>query len=232
LIPCLIVFHITGCNGQETQQDEIYSRGDSNFGGTGKFYLDREIAQVMGHRGAGWLERTERKQEERTDLVLEMLPINDQSIVADIGAGSGYYTSRIAAKVPEGKVYAVDIQEEMLDLIRKKSKQLNLNNIKLIKGLPQDPKLPAEEIDLALLVDVYHEFSFPFEMMRELRKSIKDDGKVILLEYRAEDPGVPIKELHKMSEAQAVKELEFAGFKLVENRAELPWQHFLIFEKK
>ena len=201
--------------------------------GTGKFYMDREIAQVMGHQGAGWLERPEREKEEEPKKLLEILDFKAGQIVADIGAGSGYYSFRIADKVgPNGKVLAVDIQKEMLDLIRARMKKQEVANIEPILGTETDPKLPAGGVDLVLLVDVYHEFSFPYEMTEALVKSLKPGGRMVFVEFRKEDPKVPILEVHKMTIKQVVKEMAPHPLQHVKTGKSLPWQHIIIFEKK
>ncbi len=206
-------------------------RTSQSSDGTGKFYLGREIAQVMGHTGAQWLERPEREREERTDVLLRALSLQKDDVVADIGAGSGYFTFRMAPLVPKGKVLAVDIQPEMLELLNKKKQKINISNVETVLGDITDPKLPAGTVDLALLVDAYHEFSHPYEMMQNLVHSLKPGGRIALVEYRAEDPEVPIRPRHKMTETQARKEMEAAGLQFVENKKVLPQQHLLIFRK-
>src|SRR5687767_743062 len=183
--------------------------------GIGKVYMGREIAQVMGHLGAGWLDRPEREREEQPRKAIEMMELKPTDVVADIGAGSGYFTFRIAPKVPRGKVLAVDIQPEMLDLINKPEKEQNLANVQAVLGKEDDPVLPESGVDVVLMVDAYHEFEHPREMMLAIMKALKPGGRVIDIEYRAEDPDVPIKELHKMSEAQAIKEMQAVGLRHV-----------------
>lgn len=199
--------------------------------GTGKIYLGREISQVMGFAGKNWLERDSREEEERVTAAIENLPINSSSVVADIGAGSGYYTFRIAPKVPDGKVYAVDIQSAAVQYLQNKSKELGFEQVEAVLGEETTPNLPENAIDVAIMVDVYHELSYPKEMLGAIRKSLKPSGKLILLEYRGEDPTIPIKPLHKMTVKQVKKELEDNGFQLVENGKFLKIQHFLVFEK-
>ncbi|MBC7920379.1 MAG: class I SAM-dependent methyltransferase [Ferruginibacter sp.] len=208
-----------------------YAYQPASADGTGKFYLGREIAQVMGHLGAEWLERPERTQEERTDLLVEALELQPTDVVADIGAGTGYFSFRIAEAVPKGQVLAVDIQPEMIALLNENKRKSRVANVKAILGTITNPKLPAEGVDLVLFVDAYHEFSHPMEMMREIAAALKPGGRVALVEYRAEDPNVPIKALHKMSENQATKEMRLAGLRLVQNKDRLPWQHLMLFEK-
>ncbi|MFO0928959.1 MAG: class I SAM-dependent methyltransferase [Gemmataceae bacterium] len=201
--------------------------------GIGKFYMGREIAQVMGHLGASWLERPERVQEERTDKLLRTLAIRPGGVVADIGAGSGYFTFPLAAKVgPKGKVYAVDIQKEMLDIIRRRMRVLRVDNVVPVRGTIRDPKLPAEAVDLILLVDVYHEFSHPYEMTAAMVRALKHGGQIVFVEYRMEDPKVPIKLVHKMTERQVIREMEVHPLRHVKTLDVLPWQHIIVFEKK
>lgn len=185
----------------------------------------------MGFGGAAWLERDERQEEENTELAIQKLPITPTSVVADIGAGTGYYTFRIARRVPQGKVYAVDVQDESVRFLEKRAKELGLANVEVVKGEATTPNLPENSVDLAMMVDVYHELEFPYEMLQALRKSLKPDGKLLLIEYRAEDPSIPIKKLHKLSVKQADKELAANGFKLVQRGDFLPIQHFLVYQK-
>lgn len=199
--------------------------------GIGKIYLGREIAQVMGHQGADWLERPEREREEAPRRALDLMRLKPTDVVADIGAGSGYFSFLIARRVPQGKVLAVDIQQEMLDLIVKRAKEGAVANVEPILGTVSDPKLPPESVDVVLFVDSYHEFDHPYEMMTAIVKGLKPGGRVVQVEYRGEDPAVPIKPLHKMTEAQARKEMEAVGLRFVENRPGLPRQHLLVFEK-
>jgi SAM-dependent methyltransferase len=208
-------------------------RKDHDPDGLGKFYLGREIAQVMSHFGANWLERPEREKEEHTSKLLPPLKIKPGAAVVDMGAGSGYYTFRLADIVGKtGKVYAVDIQPEMLAIIGKRMKDKEVKNIELIKGTETDPKLPADAIDLILMVDVYHEFSHPHEMTEAMVKSLKPGGRLVFVEFRLEDDNVPIKLVHKMSEKQVVKEMQPHPLRHVETQRHLPWQHVIIFEKK
>lgn len=210
---------------------EIYSRKTPSRDGIGKVYMNREISFVMGHRGANWLERPTREREERTDLVIENMELEPDAVVADIGAGSGYFTMRISSRVPQGRVLAVDIQQEMLDVIEKRVAAAEAGNVRTILGTPTDPSLPTSGVDAALMVDAYHEFSHPREMMTALVEALRPGGRAFLVEYREEDPSVPILPLHKMSEAQTRLEMEAVGLEFVENRSMLPQQHFLIFRK-
>ena len=184
----------------------------------------------MGVAGADWLVRPERLEEERPDEMLAALEIAPGSVVADIGAGVGYHTWRLAEIVgPSGRVIAEDIQPGMLELLRGNLEERGLNNVDLVLATPTDPRLPAGEIDLVLMVDVYHEFSDYRAMLRAIGASLKPDGRLVLVEYRQEDPTVPILPLHKMSEAGVRSELEPMGFQFVANLDFLPWQHILIF---
>lgn len=208
------------------------SRPEHDRDGIGKFYMGREIAQVMGHQAADWLERPERENEERPSLALPALKLKTGDVVADIGAGSGYYTRRLAKSVGEkGVVYGVDIQQEMLDVLTNKMAEANIHNVKTVLGDIKDPKLPHESIDLALLVDVYHEFDFPYEMIQGICASLKPAGRIAFIEFRGEDPKVPIKLLHKMTEAQVRKEMSVHPLEWIETSEVLPWQHIVIFKK-
>jgi ubiquinone/menaquinone biosynthesis C-methylase UbiE len=190
----------------------------------------REYALPMSAAGAAWLDRDERDREEATELSLRLLEVQRGSVVADIGAGSGYYATRLARLVgPDGRVYANDIQPAMLDILRARIERERLSNIELVLGTPTDPRLPRASVDLAILVDVYHEFSAPQVMLRRIRDALKPGGRLVLLEYRGEDPRVPILPAHKMTVAQARTEVEAEGFRLTVVKEDLPWQHVLIF---
>jgi ubiquinone/menaquinone biosynthesis C-methylase UbiE len=208
-----------------------YETRPASADGIGKFYMGREIAQVMGHQGADWLERPEREAEEQPQKLVEMMALRPADVVADIGAGTGYFSFRMAAKVPKGKVLAVDIQPEMLDLLKRAAKTRGVTNVEPLLGTTDDPRLPPGGVDVALLVDAYHEFDHPREMMQGIVRGLKPGGRVVLVEYRGEDPDVPIKPLHKMSEAQAKKELSAVGLEHVKTLEDLPRQHVLIFRK-
>ena len=213
------------------QTDSVYQYKTASRDGIGKIYKGREISFVMDAAGADWLERNNRNEEENTRLAISKLPITSKSVVADIGAGSGYYTFRIAQKLTEGKVYAVEIQDEFINLLKENQLQKGIKNVEIVKGTEQNPNLPANSIDLAIMVDVYHELAYPQEMLSALLTALKPDGKILLLEYKAEDPDVAIKELHKMSVKQVNKEMEANGFKLFTREDFLPMQHFLVYEK-
>ena len=193
----------------------------------------RKFAPVMGASGAGWLERAERAAEEAPEAALDALNITKGSTVADVGAGSGYFTVRLSARVgAAGRVLATDLQPEMIDLLRTRLAERRITNVTLIQGAIDDPKLPPSSIELALLVDVYHEFSAPQAMLRRIREALKPDGRLVLLEYRKEDPNVPIRFEHKMSVAEAKLEVEDEQFQLVAVDERLPRQHILIFARR
>jgi ubiquinone/menaquinone biosynthesis C-methylase UbiE len=218
---------------KSTAPPHYETRAEHDPDGIGKFYMGREIAQIMGHQAAGWLERPEREKEEQPSKLIELLKLKPGDVVADIGAGSGYHTFRMAEQVGRGgKVYAVDIQPEMLALIRQKMKARNLTNIEPIQGTATDPKLPAGSTDLILLVDVYHEFEFPYEMTQAMVRGLKPGGRLIFVEFRLEDPKVPIKLVHKMLDRQVRKEMEPHSLAWVETVESLPWQHVIVFKKK
>lgn len=192
----------------------------------------RRYAGVMGAGGADWLVRPEREAEEHPDAALDAIGIEKGSAVADIGCGAGYMTWRLAERVgPAGKVYAVDIQSKMLDLLRRNMADRHLANVIPVLGAVDDPKLPPNALDLVLMVDVYHEFSEPQQMLRHIRESLRPNGRVVLLEYRAEDPAVPIRPEHKMTVQQVKAELEPEGLRLDRLSEVLPRQHILIFKK-
>lgn len=200
--------------------------------GIGKFYMGREIAHVMGAGAIPWLERPEREREEDPARLLEALELREGEIVADVGAGSGYHTFRIAPLVGlRGRVFAVDVQPEMVGVLRQKARALGASNVEIVLGAPQDPKLPEGTAHLALLVDVYHEFAWPYEMMRALRRALRPGGRVVVVEFRKEDPRVPIKEVHKMSEEQIRREMAAVGLRWRKTVGTLPWQHAVFFEK-
>lgn len=216
---------LAGSPGYETR--EVHDRN-----GIGKFYLGREIAHVMGHEGADWLERPERAAEEKPDVMVDLLGIKAGETVADVGAGSGYMSWRLAQKVgTNGVVYGTDIQQEMLDLLAENMRKRGTKNVKTVLGTITDSKLPTNTLDLVLMVDVYHELSHPYEMMSTIVASLKPGGRMVFVEYRAEDPNVPIKEVHKMSEAQVKKEAVVVGLEWLETKETLPWQHMIFFRK-
>ena len=209
-----------------------YTTKTASPDGIGKVYLGREIAFVMGHQGAAWLERPEREDEEQPALLYAALDVKPGMAVADIGTGSGYHARRLARAVgPAGTVYAVDIQPEMLALLERNARAAGLTNIRPVAGTTTDPKLPAAAIDLALMVDVYHEFDFPYEMLAAITASLKPGGTVVFVEYKAEDAKVPILRLHKMTEAQVKREAAVHGLQWVKTVHALPWQHVLVFRR-
>ncbi len=215
---------------------EIRKEHDPN--GIGKFYLGREIAHVMGFgpggQGAEWLERAVREKEEKLTLLIKSLDLKPGMVVADIGAGSGVISILMAEKIlPEGKVLAVDVQQEMLDRLRDNCKKLKITNVEPVKGTQKTTSLKPASVDLAIMVDVYHELEFPYEMMLDIAKSLKPGGRCAFVEYRKEDPDVPIKLVHKMSEEQVKKEILQPAFGLTWSKTvgALPWQHIVIFEK-
>lgn len=209
------------------------TRAEHDRNGIGKFFLGREIAHVMGHQAADWLERPEREQEEKTDVMIDALKFREGEVVADIGCGSGYISRRIAKKVgATGVVYGVDIQQEMLDLLAKRMAMFRITNVKPIMGEVTDPKLPPESCDTMIMVDVYHEFDQPYEMIGNMVKALKKGGRIVFVEFRKEDPNVPIKEVHKMSVEQVKKEMALQPLEYVETIGVLPIQHIIVFRKK
>ena len=208
-----------------------YEKRRPSRDGTGKVYMGREISHVMGHTGIKWLERREREYEEAPGRAVQGLELARDAVIVDVGSGSGYYTFRLAPLVPEGEVIGVDIQPEMVAFLKTKAKELGVDNVRSTLGKIDSVQLPGESVDAVLMVDAYHEFSHPYEMMRSIHYALKKGGRVYLLEYRAEDKEVPIKPLHKMTEAQAIKEMEAVGLKHLRTDDFLPWQHFMVFEK-
>lgn len=233
LLIFLTVVLFAQINYAQTQSEtEYYTYKKGDYNGTGKWYMGREIAYVMGFQGISWLERPEREEEEKVSKLIDNMAIQLGDDIADIGAGSGYHVFKMAPQTKTGTVYAVDIQPEMLNAI-KTSTSFKINkNIKTVLGTENTVNLPENSIDKVLMVDVYHEFSFPREMMLSIKKALRKNGKIYLIEYRGEDDSVPIKTVHKMTEAQAVKELKAVGFKLEKNISNLPWQHCLVFVKE
>ncbi len=241
-LPSLLLLALTlgaTVSGQETSlasppppAPPTYVTGAKTRDGIGKYYFGREIANFMSREAAPWLERAEREQEERPDLVMKALALKPGEVVADIGCGTGYFTWRMAEAVgPTGVVYGVEIQPEMLKLLATNMKEHGLANVTGVIGAVDDPKLP-QPVDLVLFVDVYHECSHPAEVMGAVCRSLKPGGRVVFVEYRAEDPEVPIKPLHKMSEAQVLKEMAALPLEHVGTVKTLPRQHLIIFRKK
>ena len=212
---------------------ERYTRVPTGTDGIGKRYMGRDIAGVMGWQGAAWLERGEREREERTDLLVTALQLKPGMVVADIGAGTGYLARRMAPSVaPGGKVLAVDVQPEMVALLQATVRQSRLTQIQPLLGAQDDVKLPASSVDLAIMVDVYHELAFPYEVLASVVRALKPGGQLVFVEYRAEDPQVPIKALHRMSEAQIKREAAVHAITWERTVATLPWQHLVVFRKR
>jgi FkbM family methyltransferase len=218
------------CSPAFTQDRYEYRDGDPN--GISKWYMGRQIAHVMSHFGIDWLEREEREQEENTSQLIKNMDLKPGMTVADIGAGSGYHTAIISKLIGNGKIYAVDVEPEMINFLNNRISKEKLNNAVAVLGDEKKVPLKANSIDLMFLVDVYHEVAYPYEMARSMLDALKPGGKLYLIEFRAEDQQVPIKTIHKMSEKQAVKELKAAGFSFERNISNLPWQHCLVFTKK
>lgn len=231
LLICLAAF--ATADAAERRPEERYEqRSVHDPNGIGKFYLGREIAQVMGPGGIPWLERDQREFEEKPSVVIDALQIKPGDTVADLGAGSGYYSFRLAPVVgPTGKVLAIDIEPRMLEVIRGRATRQEIGNVETVRSTASDPNLPPASVDLVLMVDVYHELAFPYEMMQAVVTALKPGGRVALVEYRKEDPNVPIKEVHKMSERQAIREMQAVGLKHQRSVESLPLQHLLIFTK-
>ena len=225
IIPATSFCQITNYN-----KEYAFKRGDIN--GIGKWYMGREIAHIMGFQGIGWLERSDREKEEKASILIQNMGIKPNDIIADIGAGSGYHVLKMAPLAKNGVIYAVDIQNEMLEEINSKVESKKIKNVKTILGSEKNIYLPNNSVDKILMVDVYHEFNYPKEMIESVKNALKPNGEFFLIEYRGEDPKVPIKKIHKMSEKQAVKEMLAAGLILKENKSNLPWQHCMIFIKK
>jgi ubiquinone/menaquinone biosynthesis C-methylase UbiE len=216
---------------RQLKNDSVYIIGKRSSDGIGKYYLGREISFVMGAEGAEWLERNNRQREENTKLAVDKMNLSAKSVVADIGAGTGYYTFAIAQKIPAGKVYAVEIQDEMIKYLNKRKLATGISNVDIIKGSRQSPNLAPNSIDLAIMVDVYHELEYPHETLQAIKRSLRKDGAILLLEYRAEDSSIAIKPHHKMTMMQANKEMFANGFKLTYDGEFLPMQHFLLYKK-
>jgi ubiquinone/menaquinone biosynthesis C-methylase UbiE len=235
LLPILSLLAAVNAEEAPKPPSPLYeSRELHDRNGIGKFYMGREIAHIMGHQAADWLDRPEREEEERTDKMVELLGLKPGMNVADIGCGTGFLSERIAPRIlPAGTVYGVDIQKEMLDLLVPKMKAKGIENVKPVLGEDADPKLEPESCDMMVMVDVYHEFEFPYEMIRKMITGLKKGGQIVFLEYRGEDPEVPIKVVHKMTEAQVKKELALhPELEWVQTKGDLPQQHMLFFRRK
>lgn len=227
-----IAFAGTVGGAAESATNRYVFRAEHSRDGIGKFYMGREIAHFMSHQGADWLERPEREEEEHTSKLVAQLGIKRGDVIADIGAGTGYFSRRLATNTgPSGRVFAVEIQTEMLDLLTNQTARAGITNVVPVLGTISDPKLPASSVDLAIMVDVYHEFEHPWEMMRAIVGALKPGGRVVFIEFRGEDPAVPIKPLHKMTEAQLKKEMSDQALEWIETIGVLPRQHIVAFRK-
>lgn len=222
-----IQFAYAATNSPTVYQEKVIHSLD----GIGKFYLGREIAKVMGHTEALWLERPSREIIEQPQQVVDSLVLKPTDIVADIGAGTGYFSFRMAPLIPQGKVLAVDIQPEMIDIINFLKTENKISNVEPVLASVDNPNLPKESIDLALMVDAYHEFEYPKEVMEGIVQALKPGGRVVLVEYRGENPLIPIKAIHKMKQSQVRKEMRAVGLQWRETKKFLPQQHLMIFEK-
>ncbi|MBD2099834.1 class I SAM-dependent methyltransferase [Leptolyngbya sp. FACHB-261] len=194
--------------------------------------MGREIAQVMGYQGAGWLERPWRDREEGSEQVVEALDLKPRDTVADIGAGTGYFSFRISPLVPQGRVLAVDVQPEMIEILNGLKQEKAITNVEPVQATPTDPNLPPQSVDIALMVDAYHEFDYPREVMTGIVRALKPGGRVVLVEYRGENPFIPIKGLHKMTQKQVREEMRAVGLAWRETKNFLPQQHFMVFERE
>ena len=231
LLACLLA--ASSALAQPAAVAERYSLFPASADGIGKRYMGREISAVMGWQGAAWLEREERDREERTDLLLAALALKPGMVVADIGAGTGYLSRRMApAVMPGGKVWAVDVQPEMISLLKANLNRRGLTQVEARLGAEDDVRLPAGSVDLVVMVDVYHELAFPYEVLASVMKSLKPGGRIAFVEYKAEDPRVPIKPLHKMSEAQIKREAGAFVLDWERTVGTLPWQHLVVFRKR
>ena len=230
----LLLLLVPACGGASQDlpesTSEFYTHGPASRDGLGKFYMGREIAQTMSYHGAPWLERPEREREEKPGEVIRHMGLEPHHVVADLGAGSGYFSLRLARAVPQGKVLAVDIQPEMLERLEARQREAGIENVEGILGTLEDPRLP-QGVDAVLMVDAYHELSHPREILEAVARSLSPDGRVFLVEYRGEDPSIPIKPLHKMTESQVRREMEAVGLEWVETLDFLPSQHFLVFRR-
>jgi protein-L-isoaspartate O-methyltransferase len=218
----------------EKKKDRYEWKRDHDPNGIGKFYMGREIAYVMGYQGASWLERPEREKEEDPAKLIKALEIKPGMVIADVGAGSGYHSFRLSPLVGEkGKILAVDVQKQMIAMLNARIKKEKTENVKPILSEEKDPKLPKEEVDLIIMVDVYHEFEHPYEMMEKLVEALKPGGRIAFVEFRLEDDAVPIKLVHKMTERQVIREMgEFPEMEHTKTIGTLPWQHIILFSKK
>lgn len=234
LVPLLLV---EDCQSPKTivpsEQGAGYyeTRRNHDPNGIGKFYLGREIARVMGFQGADWLERPERIEEERPDEVVAQMGLRPGDTVADVGAGTGYFSFRFARVVTSGEVLAVDLQPEMLEIIERRKREMKVGNVRSVRSTERSVNLPAGSIDVVFFADVYHEFEWPREMMESIVRALRPGGRVIQIEYRGEDPEVPIKKVHKMTVEQCRREMAAVGLVWKETKDFLPWQHFIVYAK-
>lgn len=232
---CVMALLAAALVGSDASTGEVPSRYEQikpSRDGTGKQYMGREIAQVMGWQAASWLERAEREQEERTSVLLDELRLAPGMVVADVGAGSGYLTRRLAPRIaPGGRVIAQDLQPEMLALLVQLAKDSGHGNIETVQGTVDDTRLPADSVDLAIMVDVYHELEYPYEILESIVRALKPGGRIAFVEYRAEAPDVPIKPLHRMSERQIRREAGAHALQWERTSRRLPWQHLVVFRK-
>lgn len=230
---------LAGCSAQQPAESDnvdsvssdVYSYRAPSWDGSGKIYMGREIARVMDPDNASWLERPNRKVEEMPEQVLSHMNLKLDEVVADVGAGTGYFTFRLSPMLPSGKVLAVEIQPEMLEIIKNRAREMQVKNVFPIPGTLTDPNLPEAGVDVVLMVDAYHEFSYPREMMEAIIKALKPDGRVVVIEYRGEDPRVAKPPHHKMTEAQLIKEMAAMGLRWQETKDFLSQQHFMVFER-
>jgi SAM-dependent methyltransferase len=233
-LAALFLLALTACSANHSTAGEDaphYESATPSRDGIGKVYMGREISQVMGHLGAGWLERPERLREERTDLLVAALALQEDDVVVDLGAGTGYFSFPVSAFVPDGRVLAVDIQPEMLAIIEQRASDYGVTNVEPVLGSECDPNLGEQRVDVVLMVDAYHEFSCPREVMEAIVTALADDGRVVLVEYRGEDPTIGIKPLHTMTLRQAEKEMAAVGLVLDTVSDVLPKQHLMTFVK-
>ena len=231
LVVATLVSSLSTANADNSVAMPLYREGRGSPDGIGKFYQGREIAAVMGFEGASWLERRSRASEERPDLLVKELRLQPGMTVADIGAGSGYLSRRMAPIVAPGSVFAVDVQPQMVALLTELSRNPEFKNLVPVQGDTDDVRLPPASIDLAVLVDVYHELAYPYEVMRSLIRALKPGGRVVLVEYRGEDPAVPIKPLHKMDETQIRREMSVLPLAWERTSERLPMQRIVVFRK-
>lgn len=217
----------------QPKPDPLYeTRPEGDRNGIEKWFMGRQIARVMGHQAADWLERPEREDEEKTETMLDALKFREGEVVADIGVGSGYVARKISKRVgDQGVIYGVDIQQEMLEVLAKRMAMFRITNVKGVLGEINDPRLPPESCDTMIMVDVYHEFDHPYEMIAAMTKALKPGGRIVFVEFRGEDPNVPIKTVHKMTEEQVKKEMSVHPLVHAETIGVLPWQHIIVFRK-